>query len=44
MLLNEDIIDMEKSDGISWLTFVADQFSELFLHSSVFSILYSRSV
>ena len=44
MLLNEDIVDIEKSDGIGWLTFVVDEFSGLFLHASIFSIIYSKSV
>ena len=43
MLLNEDIVDIEKPDGICLHTFVVDRFSGLFLHSSVFSIKYSRS-
>ena len=29
MLLNKDIVDMEKSDEICLLTFVADELSEL---------------
>ena len=36
MLLNDDIEDIEKADGISLLTFVVDNFSELVLHSSFF--------
>ena len=32
MLLNKDIIDTEKPDGIYSLTFVVDEFSGLFLH------------
>ena len=43
MLLNEDILDIEKPDGISSLTFVVNQFSESFLHRSTFSIEHSRS-
>ena len=43
MLLNEDIADIEKPDGICLLAFVVDEFSELFLHPSIFSITYSRS-
>ena len=42
MLLNEDIIDIEKSNGICLLTFVVDQFSGLFLYSSIFSIIHLR--
>ena len=36
MLLNEDIVDIEKPDAICLLTFVLDYFSGLFLHPSVF--------
>ena len=36
MLLNEDIVDIEKPDAICLLTFVVDYFSGLFLHPSVF--------
>ena len=43
MLLNEDIADIEKPDGISLLAFVVNEFSGLFLHPSIFSITYSRS-
>ena len=43
MLLNEDIVDTEKPDGICSLTFVVDEFSGLFLHPSMFSIIHSRS-
>ena len=43
MLLNEDIVDIEKPDGICSLTFVVDGFSGLFLHLSIFSIIHSRS-
>ena len=32
MLRNEDIGDIEKSDGIRWLTFDIDEFLGLFLH------------
>ena len=32
MFLNEDIIDIEKWDGIYFLVFVVDEFSRLFLH------------
>ena len=42
MLLNEDIVDIEKPDGICSLTFVVDEFSGLFLHQSIFSIIHSR--
>ena len=43
MLLKEDIVDIEKPDGICLLTFVVDEFSGLFLHPSIFSIIHSRS-
>ena len=36
MLLNDDIEDIEKADGISLLTFVVDNVSELVFHSSFF--------
>ena len=42
MLLN-DIIDIEKPDGICSLTFVENEFCKLFLYPSVFSIIHSRS-
>ena len=43
MLLNEDIEEIEKSDGICSLIFVVDGFSELFLHLHIFSIIHPRS-
>ena len=43
MFLNEDIVDIEKPDEICSLTSVVDEFSGLFLHSSIFSIIHSRS-
>ena len=43
MLLNDDIADFEKPDGICSLTLVVDEFSGLFLHPPVFSIIHSRS-
>ena len=43
MILNKDILDIEKSDGICSFTFVVDEFSVLFLYPSVFSIIHSRS-
>ena len=42
-LLNDDIVDIGKPDGICFGTFVADEFSGLFLHPSVFSFKYSKS-
>ena len=43
MLVNDSIVGIEKPDGICSLTFVVDEFSELFLHPSIFSIIHSRS-
>ena len=43
MLLKEDIADTEKPDGVCSLTFVVDEFSGLFLHPSILSIIHSRS-
>ena len=43
MSLNENIVDIEKPDGICLPTFVVNEFSGLFLHSSIFSIKHSRS-
>ena len=43
MLLNEDIADIEKTAGICLISFVVDEFSGLFLNTSVFSIIQSRS-
>ena len=43
VLLNEEIVDVEKPDGICSLTFVVDEFSGLFLHPSIFSIIRSKS-
>ena len=43
MLLNKDILDIEKSAGICLLTFVVDEFLGLFLNPSVFTIIHSRS-
>ena len=41
MLLNEYIADIEKPVGICLLIFVADEFSGLLLHPSIFSIIHS---
>ena len=38
MLLNEDIADIEKPDGICSLTFVIDELLGLFLHSLIFPL------
>ena len=43
MLLNEDILGIEKLDGICLAIFVLVQLSGLFLHESIFSVLHSRS-
>ena len=43
MFLNDDIVDIEKLDGICSTTFVVDEFSGLFLPPSIFSIKHSRS-
>ena len=40
MHLNENIVDIEKPDGIFLRTFVVDNFSGLFLHPLIFSLLY----
>ena len=43
MLLNEDVSDIEKPDGICLLTFVVDEVSGLYLHPLIFSIIHSKS-
>ena len=43
MLLNDDIVGIEKPDGTSQPTFVVDEFSGLSLHTSIFSINHSKS-
>ena len=43
MLLNEDIVDIEKPDEICSLTFAVNEFPGLLLHLSIFSIIHSRS-
>ena len=40
--LNDDIVDIEKSDGICSPTFVVNEFSGLFFYPSIFSIKHSR--
>ena len=35
-VLNDDIVDIEKPDGICSLSFVLDEFGGLFLHPSTF--------
>ena len=44
MLLNSNIVDIEKPDGICLLALVVDDFSGLFLNLPIFSITHSRSV
>ena len=43
ILLNNNIVDTEKPNGICWLSYVVDEFSGLYLHPSIFSIIHSRS-
>ena len=43
MILNDDIIDIEKPGGICSPTFVVDEHSGLFLNPSTFSIKHSSS-
>ena len=43
MLLNDDIADIEKADGICSPTFISNKFLGLFLHPLMLSIKYSRS-
>ena len=43
MLLNEDIVDIEKTDGVYSYIFDLDEISGSFLHPSIFSIIHSRS-
>ena len=43
MLLNYNIVDIEKPDGICSLTFVVNEFPGLFLHPSIFYFIHSRS-
>ena len=38
MSLNDDIVHIEKPDGICSPTFTVDDFSGLFLHPSIFSM------
>ena len=40
MLLNDDIGDIEKPDGICSPTFVVDEFSGLLLYPSIVSIIH----
>ena len=43
MSLNDDIVEIEKPDGICSSTIVVDDFSGLLLHPSMFSIKNLRS-
>ena len=43
MLLNDDIVDIEKPDGLCSLTFVVDQLPGLFLHPLIFFIIHPRT-
>ena len=43
MLLNDDIVDIEKPDEACSPTFIVDVLSGLFIHPSIFSIKHSRS-
>ena len=43
MILNDNVVDIEKPDGICSPTFVVDRFSALFSYSSIFSTKHSRS-
>ena len=43
MVLNGDIVDIEKRDGICSSTYVVDEFLRLSLQPSIFSIKHSRS-
>ena len=42
MLLNDDIVETEKSDRMCSLVFAMEEISALFSHSSIFSIQHSR--
>ena len=43
LLLNDYIVESENRDGICSPTFVVNNFLELFLHPSIFSIKHSKS-
>ena len=43
MLLNYDIVDTEKPDGICLPAFLVKNIAELFINPSIFSIKHSRS-
>ena len=42
MLLNDDIVDIEKPDRICSLNFAVDEFSGLLLHPSILHLLYTE--
>ena len=42
MLLNKDLVGIEKPAGNCYFTFAVDNFSGLFLHPSIFSIIHLR--
>ena len=42
MLLNDNIVEIERSDGICSYTFIVNEVWELFLHSSVFSVKHAK--
>ena len=42
MVLNKDIVNIEKPDAICLFALVVNEFSELFLRPSIFSIIHSR--
>ena len=41
MLLNDDIADIEKPDGICSITYVVNELSGLILHPLIFSVKHS---
>ena len=41
--LNDDIVDIEKPDGICSVIFIVSEFSGLFLQASIFSLIHPRS-
>ena len=43
MLLNDNIVEMKKAEGICLPTFSVDDFSGLFIHPSIFSIKHTGS-
>ena len=43
MLLNDNIVDIEKPDEACSSTFIVDDLSGLFIHPSIFSTKHSKS-